>query len=56
MPTKNKTVMAALKSVNFLYYYDHATVTWKHSGFISEADLKKTTNRPTMLSKIHYNF
>jgi hypothetical protein len=21
--------------------YDHATVTWKHSGFISEADLKK---------------
>jgi hypothetical protein len=42
MPTKNKTVMAALKisELPTLLLYDHATVTWKHSGFI-EADLKK---------------
>jgi hypothetical protein len=42
---KNKTVMAALKisELPTLLLYDHATVTWKHSGFISEADLKKTT-------------
>ncbi|MFV8353536.1 thioredoxin domain-containing protein [Flavobacterium sp. XS2P14] len=40
---KNKTVMAALKIIELptLLLYDHATVTWKHSGFISEADLKK---------------
>ncbi len=40
---KNKTVMAALKisELPTLLLYDQATVTWKHSGFISEADLKK---------------
>ena len=40
---KNKTVMAALKisELPTLLLYDHATVKWKHSGFISEVDLKK---------------
>jgi hypothetical protein len=34
--------MAALKISELpTLLYDHATVTWKHSGFISEADLKK---------------
>ena len=39
----NKTVMADLKisELPTLLLYDHAAVTWKHSGIISEADLKK---------------
>lgn len=40
---KNKTIMADLKisELPTLLLYDHAAVTWKHSGFISEVDLKK---------------
>lgn len=40
---KNKTVMTDLKisELPTLLLYDRGTVTWKHSGFISEEDLKK---------------
>ncbi len=40
---KNKTVMTDLKisELPTILLYDHEVLTWKHSGFISEEDLKK---------------
>ena len=40
---KNKTLMDAMKisELPALFLYDKAAVKWKHTGFISEEDLRK---------------
>ena len=40
---KNKTLMEAMKisELPTLFLYEKAAVKWKHSGYISEEDLRK---------------